>query len=150
MKSLETFYEQCIESKIVQCELKARANGRSYCSRKYAEQKQALATFFEDRKERLIQEMVKENLGMDLSRINSFLNLSFFLAFPTKHYYSNNSEDIGLSPDYYPRDEASIRKMREPLAMSSTNCLSQEHLAKLYEPAWSDGSLIADEDDECL
>lgn len=89
MKALKTFYDECIASKIAQCDRKAKIMDRPNCSKAHAELRRTQAVFFEDRKEQLIEEMVRKNIGRDLARINAFL-IESFLAFYPERAYSND------------------------------------------------------------
>jgi hypothetical protein len=154
MKPLDKFYEECIRSKIARCESKAsRINGRSQCIRHHAELMRVQATFLEDEKERLVQEMIKnkESLKMDLAGINDFLNASFLTSSIAKAPGNGHGVASERAQDYlgcYPWDEASKRKMREPVIPEKKCYTHPECLSNLFEPPWSDGSIISDEDDE--
>ena len=95
MKTLDTFYRECIDTRIAKCDLVAKANGRSFCTKIHAELRIAQATFLEDEKERLVEEMIRQGFGMELSRINAFLNESFFVAFRAGHYANAFRPDSG-------------------------------------------------------
>lgn len=83
MKALKVFYDECIESKIRQCELRSNnVHGRSGCIRRRAEINRALATYIEDHRAELIEEMLQSGVERDLGRINAALLKAFWSAFP--------------------------------------------------------------------
>lgn len=98
MKHLAVFYDECICSKIRQCDLRAaRINGRSHCSRRRAEINLAQAAFFEDQKERLIESMLQNGVGKDLTKINKALIKAFVDAFPARAFsLENNGQYLSL------------------------------------------------------
>jgi len=93
MITLRKFYHECIEVKIVECNLVGmERSGRSLCARYRTELKRSEAAYYEDQRERLVAEMLDSSLGMDLTRINSFLTRSFFNSFSCECLVENPTE----------------------------------------------------------
>lgn len=97
MKPLELFYDECIQSKILKCDLRAsRVKRISHCTKYRAEINRAQAAFFEDNKEQLIQKMLNNGVGRDLARINTSLIKAFLEVFSAR-VFSIESERQYLS-----------------------------------------------------
>ncbi|MCK8601537.1 hypothetical protein [Desulfoferrobacter suflitae] len=87
MKPLKVFYDECIQSKILKCDLRAaRVRQSSHCIKQFAEINRAQAAFFEDNKEQLIQKMLNNGVGRDLAKINGALLQAFLEVFPARAF----------------------------------------------------------------
>lgn len=87
MKPLRVFYEECILSKIRQCELRSNSvRGSSGCIRRRAEINRAMATYLEDNKAELIDVMLNNGVGTDLRKINIALSKAFWSLFPVNAF----------------------------------------------------------------
>jgi len=150
MKPLEVFYDECIESKIRKCDLRAiRLTNPTHCTRRRAEINRAQAAFFEDNKEQLIQKMLGNGVGRDLAKINASLVKAFQEVFPPRTFrIESDSEYLELlyEGEEYPRDEASKAKMTEPVHDDYWEDLGPDKIPYLYELPWTYGDLIDDED----
>lgn len=83
MKPLKVFYDECIQSKIRQCELRSNnIRSRSGCIRRRAEINRALATYIEDHRAELIEDMLHSGVERDLGKINAALLKAFWSVFP--------------------------------------------------------------------
>ncbi len=83
MKPLRVFYEECIQSKIRQCELRSNnVRGRSGCVRRRAEINRAMAIYIEDNRAELIETMLNGGVDRDLRKINAALLKAFWRVFP--------------------------------------------------------------------
>ena len=150
MKPLEVFYDECIRSKILKCDLRAsRVKRRSHCDRHRAEVNRAQAAFFEDNKDQLIQKMLGNGVGRDLEKINIALIKAFLNVFPAKTFAIDSEQkylEFLYEGEEYPTDEASKAKMREPVHDCYCHTLEPDKIQHLYELPWTFGSLIDDED----
>jgi hypothetical protein len=150
MKSLETFYGECIESKIKYFELKAgKSEVRWPCMRQHAEMGLAQIVFFEDEKNRLIVEMLKEDLGKDLTKISRFLTKAFNDSFACQRalvHLPANGESKRFDGGRLAWKTGDVERIHEPACSSTEHVLPQGSAEILFEPTWSHGSLIDDED----
>lgn len=72
--SLESFYRNCIEKKIENCERKVKhMSSRGENLRKTGEQALLQANFYLENMEELVGTMVEKNIGRRLERVNHFL-----------------------------------------------------------------------------
>lgn len=151
MKQLETFYDECIEIKIMQCDLKALPlNGRPHCTRRLAERKLAQAVFLEDRKNQLIKDMIEAKVGRDLSCIGSFLNRSFEDSFPEAVFLKRSIQhgrEMVVNENGHPPHNGSVSKQCGATSANRQSGQYSENWDNRFEAPWSDGSLIADEDE---
>lgn len=74
----KTFYNNCIDKKIAQCELKAsRADTNFPCMKECAQRAAARANYYRTHRKLLVQEMERQNLGQKAHKVDHFLNKSF-------------------------------------------------------------------------
>ncbi len=75
----ETFYRMQIDGKIAQCERKAAMLGNTAGNNARASAKRACeqAEFYRSRKDELVREMVRLNIGSRPAKVNHFLIESF-------------------------------------------------------------------------
>ena len=74
-----SYYGDCIDQKIVQCERKADfIDCKSEPLRKWATMNKLKAEYFKENKKELINEMVAQDLDQKHYKIDYFLNKSFF------------------------------------------------------------------------
>lgn len=99
MKPLHVFYDECIRTKIRQCDLRAsRITCRSRCAKRRAEISRAQAAFFEDNMDELIQKMLANGVGRNLAKINASLIKAFIETFPNDVFH------VGIGSEmHYPR-----------------------------------------------
>jgi len=87
MKPLQVFYEECIQSKIRQCELRSNnVRGKSGCIRRRAEINRAMAAYIEDNRADLIETMLNSGVERDLRKINAALLKAFWSMFPLRAF----------------------------------------------------------------
>lgn len=74
----KAFYNQCIDHKIAQCEVKASRidSGSSHISHA-AEVAEAQAAFYRTHREALVEAMVRHNLPLKEHRVQHFLNKAY-------------------------------------------------------------------------
>ena len=133
MKHLALFYEECICSKIRQCDLRAaRISSRSHCSRRRAEINRAQAAYFEDNKERLIESMLRNGVGRDLAKINKSLIKAFVAAFPARAFsVESNGQYLSLlqeeKPEQPEEDDESAAEQAAMMLYAAGNgtCVQQ-------------------------
>jgi len=151
MKPLEVFYDECIQSKILKCDLRAsRVKRGSHCTRHRAEINRAQAAFFEDNKEQLVQKMLSNGVGRDLAKINASLIKAFLEVFSAK-VFSIESErqylELLYEAEEYPRDEFSNGKMAERTHECYCHVLEPDRVQYLYELPRTYGALIDEDSD---
>jgi hypothetical protein len=150
MKPIEIFYDECIGSKIRQCDMRAsRITHKTHCVRRRAEINRAQAAFYEDNKDRLIQKMMRNGVGRDLTKINASLIEAFLQVFPAKTFSIENELqylDLLYEGEEYPRDEISRAKMADPVNDCHRNDFEPDKILYLYDLPWGNWSLIGEDD----
>jgi hypothetical protein len=78
-EELAKFYETCISNQIDKCQAKtALGKSKSANLRSCAAKESKKAAFLESNKDMLIEEMIKNDIGMKQYKIEYFLNKKFF------------------------------------------------------------------------
>ena len=148
MNAMEQFYSECINSKIAQCEHEAeKINADAHCNKHHYEVMRAQAIFFDDRKEELVRAMLDRNLGPNVEAVDNFLLNCFVTGFAsaaTVNLKSKGATDTVDSAELM-WDEASLRKMCEPVSLSAYYRLDPERIPNLLKNAWAEGSFSFDD-----
>ena len=85
----KNFYNACLDWKISKCEAKSSVSNSSSASLiHYAEVNHRQAEFYENNREALIQEMIRQNLALKRQAVEHFLINIFFNGYPHEELVS--------------------------------------------------------------